>query len=134
LEVFCSSEALKCCCDLEEFRMKTENFVIGDLKKLSQRIILETLSTDSECIRSECVERALRDFRNISSKIEKPNNAIKVQWNDVGGMHNVKKLLEEVFVWPIKYSSLFRNCAIRAGRGVLLYGASGCGKTLIARA
>lgn len=40
LDSFCGSETLKCC-DLRSAAIATENFVIGDLKKLSKRIILE---------------------------------------------------------------------------------------------
>lgn len=56
-----------------------------------------------------------------------------VKFTDVGGMHEVKKELEEVVDFlknPKKYTSL----GARTPKGVLLVGPSGTGKTLLARA
>jgi transitional endoplasmic reticulum ATPase len=52
----------------------------------------------------------------------------------VGGADEVKKLLTEVVLWQLKYDTLFRQAGVRAPKGVLLHGAPGTGKTLLAKA
>jgi transitional endoplasmic reticulum ATPase len=73
----------------------------------------------------EIIPTALREFY-----IESPN----VSWKDVGGLKEVKKVLEENVIWAIKEPERFKKFGIRPARGILLYGPPGCGKTLIAKA
>ncbi|CAO78730.1 Peroxisomal ATPase PEX1 [Caenorhabditis elegans] len=53
---------------------------------------------------------------------------------DVGGMFEQKKLLEQVIIWPRKYPQLFESVGVPVSKGILLHGPSGCGKTLLANA
>ncbi len=57
-----------------------------------------------------------------------------VQWTAVGGLDEVKQNLIESVEWPIKYPNRFKQVGIEPPKGVLLYGAPGCGKTLLAKA
>jgi peroxin-1 len=56
----------------------------------------------------------------------------ELTWDDVGGLKNVKKTLRETLEWPSKYPKLFAKCPLRLQSGLLLYGAPGTGKTLLA--
>jgi len=56
------------------------------------------------------------------------------KWNDIGGVENVKRDLKEAIEWPLKYPESFVRMGIRPPKGVLLYGAPGTGKTLLAKA
>jgi transitional endoplasmic reticulum ATPase len=62
--------------------------------------------------------------------VEIPN----VKWVDIGGLDDVKQELIEAVEWPIKYPESFKRLGVRAPRGILLYGAPGTGKTLLAKA
>lgn len=62
--------------------------------------------------------------------IDMPN----VTWNDVGGCKKIKEELENEIKLPIMYPKLFETVGIKSGRGVLLSGSPGTGKTLIAKA
>eukprot|EP00118_Oscarella_pearsei_P004159 m.17300 g.17300 ORF g.17300 m.17300 type:complete len:1388 (+) comp27429_c0_seq1:263-4426(+) len=53
-------------------------------------------------------------------------------WSDVGGLDEVKSILVETLEWPSKYPELFAKCPLRLRSGLLLYGAPGTGKTLLA--
>ncbi|XP_046675724.1 peroxisome biogenesis factor 1-like [Homalodisca vitripennis] len=55
-------------------------------------------------------------------------------FTSVGGLQSAKQLLTEVLIWPTKYPEVFSQCPLRLERGVLLYGAPGTGKTLLANA
>jgi transitional endoplasmic reticulum ATPase len=57
-----------------------------------------------------------------------------VRWHDVGGLGAVKDRLVEAVEWPLKYPHLFEQAGIRPPKGILLSGAPGCGKTLLAKA
>jgi transitional endoplasmic reticulum ATPase len=57
-----------------------------------------------------------------------------VRWEDVGGLKAVKERLKEAVEWPLKYAHLFKQAGIKPPKGILLSGAPGCGKTLLAKA
>ncbi len=57
-----------------------------------------------------------------------------VTFADVGGLDDLKNQIHRRIVLPYQKPSLFQRFKKRAGGGILLYGAPGCGKTLLARA
>ncbi|MDD3268169.1 MAG: CDC48 family AAA ATPase [Syntrophomonadaceae bacterium] len=58
----------------------------------------------------------------------------EVNWEDVGGLKEVKEKLIEVVQWPIKYAELFAEMNTKPPKGILLVGPPGVGKTLIVKA
>ncbi len=57
-----------------------------------------------------------------------------INWEDVGGLEDIKSELREAVEWPLKYPKLFEKAGIRPLNGILLFGPPGCGKTLLAKA
>ena len=57
-----------------------------------------------------------------------------VKWDDVGGLESFKDELKEAVEWPLKFPDVFQAADTRPPKGVLLYGQSGTGKTLLAKA
>ncbi|CUA71434.1 hypothetical protein RSOLAG22IIIB_09543 [Rhizoctonia solani] len=58
-----------------------------------------------------------------------------VNWADIGALHGIREELEMAVVWPIRRPELFSDLGVgTGGRGVLLWGPPGCGKTLLAKA
>ncbi|MGC8496053.1 MAG: CDC48 family AAA ATPase [Candidatus Micrarchaeia archaeon] len=62
--------------------------------------------------------------------VERPN----VHWDDVGGLDEVKSQLKEAVELPVKNPEAFEKIGIRPVKGILLVGAPGTGKTLLAKA
>ena len=60
---------------------------------------------------------------------EKPN----VKWEDIAGLHEAKKSLNEALIMPIKYPEFFTG-NVKPWKGILLYGPPGTGKTFLAKA
>ncbi|XP_073143741.1 cell division control protein 48 homolog C-like isoform X2 [Henckelia pumila] len=69
-----------------------------------------------------------------SSTREGFSNLPNVKWDDVGGLHSIKRELDRYIVKPIKYPQYYKVLGNRFKTGFLLYGPPGCGKTLIAQA
>src|SRR5271157_4975520 len=57
-----------------------------------------------------------------------------VSYEDIGGLEREVARVREIIELPLKYSRIFERLGILAPKGVLLYGAPGTGKTLLARA
>jgi transitional endoplasmic reticulum ATPase len=57
-----------------------------------------------------------------------------VKWDDVGGLEDMKRELIEAIEWPLKYPELFKKANTQPPKGILLHGAPGTGKTLLAKA
>lgn len=60
--------------------------------------------------------------------------ATNISWKDIGGQEEAKRVLREVLEEPIKYAHLHAAYGKRPVKGVLLHGAPGNGKTLLAKA
>ena len=62
--------------------------------------------------------------------VEVPN----VKWEDIGGLEETKKQLQEMILFPIEHPEKFHKFGMQPSKGVLFYGPPGCGKTLLAKA
>jgi len=136
--------------DLEAVAKQTHGFVGADLAALCTEAALQcirekmhVIDLDEETIDAEvldsmsvnnshfktamgsCNPSALRE-----TMVEVPN----VSWDDIGGLENVKRELQEVVQYPVLYPEQFEKFGMQPSKGVLFYGPPGCGKTLLAKA
>ncbi|KAG8958543.1 Peroxisome biosynthesis protein pex1 [Tulasnella sp. 419] len=95
------------------------------LRSSKQDVKVELLSEDFSAAQVDFVPLTLRDVKLQKSE---------VQWSDIGGLHETRKVLRETLEWPTKYAAIFAKCPLRLRSGLLLYGYPGCGKTLLASA
>lgn len=58
----------------------------------------------------------------------------EVQWDDIGGLQDVKKQLRQAAEWPLVHRSAFDRLGLKPAKGILLYGPPGCCKTTLALA
>jgi transitional endoplasmic reticulum ATPase len=137
---------------LEEIAEITYGFVGADLESLAKEsamVVLRKvlpdlkLKEDEEALPKELLEKLVvtqQDFKEALKfvrpsamrevLIEKPN----VKWENVGGLDEVKQRLKEAVEWPLKNPQDFKRMGITPPRGILLYGAPGTGKTMLAKA
>src|SRR3989475_1026245 len=57
-----------------------------------------------------------------------------IPWTEIGGLEEVKRELQEAVEWPLRYPNLYKELGHTVPKGILLYGPSGTGKTLLAKA
>jgi len=120
LEYLCKEAAMKCLRRL-----------LPEINLADEKIPVETL--DKLIVNAEDYQNALREVTPAGMRevfIESPD----VSWDEVGGLQNVKRELQEAVEWPMKYPTLYANMGHRMPRGILLHGPSGTGKTLLAKA
>ena len=120
LEYLCKEAAMKCLrrllpvLNLEEEKLPPET--------------LEKLIVNHEDFQKALIEVTPSGMREVF--IENPD----VKWEDVGGLEEVKRELQEAVEWPMKYPGLYDKLGHNMPRGILLHGPSGTGKTLLAKA
>ena len=136
--------------DLRKLANLTHGFTGADITELCKeaamkalRRVLPEIDFEVDFIAAEVLNKlvvAMEDFldalRFVEPSalrevfIETPN----VAWNDIGGLQEVKQELREAIEWPLKYSDVFEEAGAKPPKGILLFGAPGTGKTLLAKA
>ncbi|MBW3016229.1 CDC48 family AAA ATPase [Candidatus Woesearchaeota archaeon] len=137
--------------NLKELASTTHGFVGADLAALAKeaamivlrRILPELKYEKNEPLPKELLEKlkvGKKDFKE-ALKIVRPSalrevlvEVPNVKWADVGGLETVKQELKEAVEWPLKHPDSFKRLGVRPPRGILLYGAPGTGKTMLAKA
>lgn len=120
LEYLCKEAAMKCLrrllpiLNLEEEKIPPET--------------LDKLIVNHEDFQKALIEVTPSGMREVF--IENPD----VKWDDVGGLEDVKRELQEAVEWPMKYPAIYDKLGHNMPRGILLHGPSGTGKTLLAKA
>ncbi|MDP3765758.1 MAG: CDC48 family AAA ATPase [Nanoarchaeota archaeon] len=105
----------------------------GDLKELKEDEPLQKELLERLVITQQYFKEALKVVRPSALRevlVEIPN----IKWSDIGGLGNVKQELIEAVEWPLKHPEAFKRLGVRPPRGILLFGAPGTGKTLLAKA
>lgn len=136
--------------DMERVAAATHGFLGADLASLCReaamlcaRDLLPKLDFAHAHLPEEVlavIKVEMRHFEQAQNEIdlsttrqvdtEVPN----VRWDEVGGLEEVKRILREAVEWPLKYAERFEYVRTSPPKGVLLTGAPGTGKTLVAKA
>ena len=106
---------------------------LQQIREKMDLIDLEDENIDAEVLNSLAV--TMENFRYAMGKstpsairetvVEVPT----VTWDDVGGLENVKRELQELVQYPVEHPEKFLKFGMMPSKGVLFYGPPGCGKT-----
>jgi transitional endoplasmic reticulum ATPase len=150
LEIHSRGMPLADAVDLERIAGITHGFVGADLAALCREAAMSALrrlmpdidfkTTEIPYDKLAALKVEWADFEGALAEVEPSalrevaTEISDVRWDDVGGLDEVKQLLTEVVLWQLRYNTLFQQAGVRAPKGVLLHGAPGTGKTLLAKA
>jgi len=128
----------------------TYGFVGADLAALVREAAMKALrrylpeiDLEEETIPPEVLEKMevrMDDFRFAIKDVEPSAlreiyvEVPEVAWSEVGGLEEVKDRLKESVEWPLTKPEIFEHFNIKPPRGIVLFGAPGTGKTLLAKA
>ncbi|MBI4453863.1 CDC48 family AAA ATPase [Candidatus Woesearchaeota archaeon] len=137
--------------NLKDIADITYGFVGADLSSLAKeaamnvlrRLLPEIKLKEDEPIPKELLEKLkiTKDDFKEALKVVRPSAMREVfveiptvKWDDIGGLDEVKQELKEAVEWPLKHPDAFKRLGVRPPKGILLYGAPGTGKTMLAKA
>mgnify|MGYP001367236465 CR=1 FL=1 len=136
--------------DLEVLARETHGFVGADMASLCSEaamgcirdkmdlIDIEADTIDAEVLSSMAVSmdnfKHALSLSNPSSLRETVVEVPTITWEDIGGLHAVKRELRELVQYPVEHPEKFEKFGMSPSKGVLFYGPPGCGKTLMAKA
>ncbi|XP_027914278.1 cell division control protein 48 homolog B isoform X3 [Vigna unguiculata] len=126
--------------DLKSIAALCNGYVGADLEALCCEATMIASKRSSNAKDASNFSLTMEDWKNARSvvgpsitrgvTVEIP----KVTWEDIGGLKEVKKKLQQAVEWPIKHAAAFSRFGISPVRGILLHGPPGCSKTTLAKA
>ncbi len=136
--------------DLERLASITHGFVGADLEALAREAAMTTLRKILPKVDFELAEIPYETLLELEVSMDDFMEALKeigpsairevfvevpdVKWEDIGGLQDIKDNLKEAVEWPLKYPEIFAQANTNPPKGILIHGAPGTGKTLIAKA
>merc|ERR1712232_1395846 len=135
---------------LEDIASNTHGFVGADLAQLCTEAALQCIREKMEYIdlEEETIDAETLDAMavtqdhfttamgqcNPSSLRETVVGVPNIRWDQIGGLTETKRELQELILYPINHPDKFEKFGMHPSRGVLFYGPPGCGKTMLAKA
>ena len=119
---------------------RANQYYIDGKKDLSKQNYLDALHICIYIVENSSMNKLLqskymsygRDLMEIiKTKFE---DTPLITFDDVAGLEDVKKEIQEKVIKPLKYPDIAKNFGITPGAKILLYGPAGTGKTFIAQA
>merc|ERR1719261_1256546 len=131
--------------DLASIAKDTHGFVGSDLSSLCSEAALQCIrekmdiididddTIDAEVLNALCVTNEHFKFAmgttNPSSLRETVVEIPTITWDDIGGLEETKKDLQEMILYPIEHPDKFQKFGMQPSKGVLFYGPPGCARS-----
>ncbi|KAK5817153.1 hypothetical protein PVK06_022076 [Gossypium arboreum] len=127
--------------DLQVVAASCNGYVGADLEALCREATMSAVKRSTDAGEVPSVVSLTMDDWKLAKSVVGPSitrgvtvDIPKVSWDDIGGLKDLKKKLQQAVEWPIKHSAAFARLGISPIRGVLLHGPPGCSKTTLAKA
>ncbi|ORX62658.1 AAA-domain-containing protein [Hesseltinella vesiculosa] len=122
---------------VDELATRTNGYVAADLTALCREATYHAIHQQAQQQRPIAV--TMSSFQMAMAKIGPSMHrgyqvaVEKTNWDDVGGLAEVKKQLKQAVEWPLVYKSTFLRLGLKPPRGILMYGPPGCSKTTLVK-
>merc|ERR1712110_619427 len=136
--------------DLEQIASETHGYVGSDIAALCSEAALQQIrkkmdliDLDDDEIDAEVLDSLAVNHDDFSWALKQSNpSALRetvvevpnVSWDDIGGLRDTKRELQELVQYPVEHPEKFLKFGMSPSKGVLFYGPPGCGKTMLAKA
>ncbi|KAF8331356.1 P-loop containing nucleoside triphosphate hydrolase protein [Cantharellus anzutake] len=102
---------------------ETEGYSATDLRDLVSRAIHQAAIRSLSLPKTTTIRLTSADFASaqvgftpLSLRDVKLQRS-EVEWSDIGGLHEIRRVLRETLEWPTKYGAIFAKCPIRLRSG-----------------
>ena len=132
--------------DLDRIADAAHGYVGADLAAVAREAAVAALSRSIRAAGTEAAVR-LEDLHVTQADLQQglartgpsllrgaTDTATPVRWDDIGGLDAAKLALRQAVEWPVRHAAAMRELGLAPPRGILLTGAPGGGKTMLARA
>ncbi|CAO2579059.1 Ribosome biogenesis protein SPATA5L1 [Lemmus lemmus] len=140
LQVITSKMPVSSHIDLGLLAEMTVGYVGADLTALCREAAMCALLKHEKNQNSPMIDET--DFIDALKKIQPSSfrssiglmDIKPVDWEQIGGLEDVKLKLKQCVEWPLKFPQEFARMGLKPPNGLLLYGPPGCAKTTLVRA
>ncbi|KAI8878413.1 AAA-domain-containing protein [Backusella circina FSU 941] len=111
----------------------THGFVPTDLQNLCAQVVLLLVNENSEWVQYDHFERALSNIKpsNLNEFASKIPN---IRFSDIYGINDVIEEIKTSVIQPFKQPEKYIELGISPPKGILIYGPTGVGKTMLCSA
>ncbi|CAO3609344.1 unnamed protein product [Cunninghamella echinulata] len=124
--------------NIDQLSQWTNGYVAADITSLCREAALNAVRRN-QLAKDQSIHVVMEDFKIAIGKVGPSMqrgyeiNIEKTNWDDIGGLKEVKKKLKQAVEWPLVYKDTFIRLGLKPPRGILLYGPPGCSKTTLVK-
>ncbi len=135
-ERFSGADIANLCEDVARLVAK-ESLKTGKEREIDMLDLLKALKRTKTSVTFSMLERFEKfkvDYERRSLQALNEDVKETINWEDVCGLEEAKRILIEAVETPLKHPELLHKYGVKQLKGILLFGPSGCGKTMLAKA
>lgn len=122
--------------DLSHYQNSVEKLISlsKEMKTLADQMERQAETTESGAARSVKTQSPEEDGEELENEFQPVELADKVHLDDIVGLDDAKEIVSNGIVNPLLYKEVYEKFKISQGKGLLIFGPPGSGKTMLAQA